>query len=278
MLGASLGVLLALRVAVAGLRTPVFARADNPAAHAPHLLTRTLTFAYLPVLNFGLLLWPRWLSFDWSMDAVPLVTSLLDPRATVALLFFAALYAVVCRGLTHASCRPAETENTSPRDGRRTRRSLPQTWCPVCRQAAHSVVCRNSNNNNSIPMNGVMCRCLPRRRTHATPRPLLLCIALLAVPFLPATNLFFYVGFVVAERVLYIPSLGYCLLLGLGCQGLAERAAGRGGVSLAVVVALSITLLAFGARTLQRNRDWHDEESLYRSGVDVNPPKCELIN
>jgi hypothetical protein len=28
-------------------------------------------------------------------------------------------------------------------------------------------------------------------------------------------NQFFYVGFVVAERVLYIPSIGYCLVVGL---------------------------------------------------------------
>ena len=33
------------------------------------------------------------------------------------------------------------------------------------------------------------------------------------VPFLPACNVFFRVGFVVAERVLYLSSAGYCLLL-----------------------------------------------------------------
>lgn len=36
------------------------------------------------------------------------------------------------------------------------------------------------------------------------------------IPFLPASNLFFPVGFVVAERVLYLPSMGYCLLFSLG--------------------------------------------------------------
>ena len=40
------------------------------------------------------------------------------------------------------------------------------------------------------------------------------CLSLMALPFLPASNLFFYVGFVVAERVLYIPSAGFCLLSG----------------------------------------------------------------
>ena len=41
-------------------------------------------------------------------------------------------------------------------------------------------------------------------------------LALLVVPFLPASNLFFRVGFVVAERILYLPSVGFCMLVTLG--------------------------------------------------------------
>ena len=41
----------------------------------------------------------------------------------------------------------------------------------------------------------------------------LLALSLLVIPFLPATNLFFSVGFVVAERIIYIPSAGFCLLV-----------------------------------------------------------------
>ena len=33
------------------------------------------------------------------------------------------------------------------------------------------------------------------------------------VPFIPSSNLFFTVGFVVAERVLYLPSAGFIILL-----------------------------------------------------------------
>ena len=38
------------------------------------------------------------------------------------------------------------------------------------------------------------------------------CWAWLVIPFVPASNLFFYVGYTVAERVTYTPSLGFCLL------------------------------------------------------------------
>lgn len=43
------------------------------------------------------------------------------------------------------------------------------------------------------------------------------------IPFLPASNLFFRVGFVVAERVLYLPSAGYCMLLTFGFGALSKH-------------------------------------------------------
>ena len=48
-------------------------------------------------------------------------------------------------------------------------------------------------------------------------------LALLVVPFLPASNVFLRVGFVIAERALYLPSAGYCLLLGLALCALSKR-------------------------------------------------------
>ncbi len=57
---------------------------------------------------------------------------------------------------------------------------------------------------------------LLRTPHHFAALPLLLALAWTLIPFLPASNLFFPVGFVVAERVLYIPSMGFCLLVALG--------------------------------------------------------------
>ena len=45
-----------------------------------------------------------------------------------------------------------------------------------------------------------------------------LALLLLVVPFLPSCNLFFHVGFVVAERILYLPSMGFCLLVAIGMK------------------------------------------------------------
>jgi len=49
-------------------------------------------------------------------------------------------------------------------------------------------------------------------------------LSLLVFPFIPASNLFFPVGFVVAERVLYAPSMGFCLLVAIGFQLLLRHA------------------------------------------------------
>lgn len=43
-------------------------------------------------------------------------------------------------------------------------------------------------------------------------------LALIVVPFLPASNLFFRVGFVIAERILYLSSIGFCVLIVLGVR------------------------------------------------------------
>lgn len=114
-----------------------------------------------------------------------------------------------------------------------------------------------------------------------TSAAILLSIALLALPFLPAANLFFYVGFVVAERILYLPSVGYCLLVGLGVGKLMDPRRGplrSQRKRYAVMACVSVMLIACSVKTVYRNYDWRDEESLYRSAIGVNPPKGNLVD
>ncbi|KAK8776025.1 hypothetical protein V5799_030630 [Amblyomma americanum] len=103
----------------------------------------------------------------------------------------------------------------------------------------------------------------------------LLCIALslLVVPFLPASNLFFRVGFVVAERVLYLPSLGFCLLVSLGMARLSTALQQHRKVLQYCIVAL---LLIFTVRSMQRCREWRHESSLFKSGLKVCPGNAKV--
>lgn len=246
-----------LRLYVTGLHTPVFSKADNPAAKESSIFTRTLTFLYLPVFNLLLLIWPQTLSFDWSMDAIPRVTSLLDLRFVLSVSFYYVLYRTV--KLSFVTIRSQTHRN----------HSKPQV-CKVCSKdfgEEHLSSCKIINNNN-VPQ---QCNCSnPSHRPLTKGSLVTMCLAFIALPFLPASNLFFYVGFVVAERVLYISSIGFCMLVAVGVRSLMSHC----NKSL-VVGGFLVLLVALAARTTHRNNDWRDEESLYRSAVHINPPKGE---
>lgn len=97
-------------------------------------------------------------------------------------------------------------------------------------------------------------------------------LVLLVVPFLPSSNLFFPVGFVVAERVLYIPSMGWCMLVAHGWRLLAKK---RAKLAASLLIFL---LLAFSAKTYMRNWDWKTEYSIFASGLKVNRNNAKLYN
>nr|XP_053655610.1 protein O-mannosyl-transferase TMTC2-like [Cherax quadricarinatus] len=265
-------VLLWARLSVAP-NMPTFTPADNPAAHASSVLTRALSIARAWAVHARLLLWPATLSFDWSMGSVPLVTSLSDPAnlETVALLVCVLALAVTAS----TACW-------------RARQHLTKIYTYHTQHSYHDAL------NNNIQQGDITY--IPYYLRHPLkphPNPLLLVLAwaLLVLPFLPASNLATYVGFVVAERVLYLPSMGACLLVALGYQNLwraitsykwhrtgDSRSRTRwwrgGGWRVAATGAWVALLLLLGARTLRRNQDWHSDEALYRSGAAVNPPKA----
>ena len=304
MLGVALAVILHLRLTLPGPVT-FFSTADNPTAKANSIWTRFLTFTYLPVFNFKLLLNPTTLSFDWGMDAIPRVTSLFDSRNIVSVIFYTTLCRTVWTNIKILKLRLPVLVQREHRKARTTKKRVPHAQsqdciCTTCKQGLsvrHTSVCR-ANNNNNIPLPSVQCGCLPvspiastsmliinpraanDNSTPSTSVAILLSIALLTLPFLPAANLFFYVGFVVAERILYLPSVGYCLLVGLGIGKLMDPQTGSIRSSQtkrrAVLFSVCCFLVMCSAKTVLRNYDWRDEESLYRSAIGVNPPKGNL--
>uniref|UniRef100_A0A1I8NT25 dolichyl-phosphate-mannose--protein mannosyltransferase n=1 Tax=Stomoxys calcitrans TaxID=35570 RepID=A0A1I8NT25_STOCA len=439
----------------------LFSTADNPIAKTNSMWTRFLTFLYLPVFNFKLLLNPQVLSFDWGMNAIPRITSLWDGRNFLSVGLYGTLAWTAWRscctllngghkrlssgqkhstasgssstynGATYhlqpqtqrksrtkrkygkqmqcqttntnaavvtstptpesyfmlrspyASAVATSTPATAPTTASYLKHKLlgmgsPQHVCGDCKQEFsslhHCTSCRVLNNNNVLTLStsnvyrseccchqlmsssgslgtpqlfsfalhkAISCVVSSRSSrsssscsnsttasnkstgssasstcssqsskssssTASSQRDavcltswpmlqrdeeyllahmnskcanasiLLMALTFLTLPFLPATNLFFYVGFVVAERLLYLPSVGFCLLVGFGVSKLLERAHSlRSKKKRQIILAsLSILLLVLSARTMRRNLDWRDEESLYRSAVQINPPKA----
>lgn len=83
-----------------------------------------------------------------------------------------------------------------------------------------------------------------------------------------ATLIFYAILVTVVRKT----SVGFCLLVGIGVQKLLVQQSNR----TIICFSLLIVLLASGRRTIQRNNDWIDEEHLYRSGIEINPPSCNL--
>nr|XP_037288686.1 protein O-mannosyl-transferase TMTC1-like [Rhipicephalus microplus] len=144
---------------------PEFSEMDNPASFSSMRTTRLLTYSYLCAFNVWLVLCPRTLSYDWQMGSIPLVTSLCDSRNLATLALLASLLGVSWRFLLELKSKDR------PASGSR----------------------------------GQLCYWKKVQRLHEPSLGLLVPLLLTVLPFLPASNLFVTVGFVVAERVLYIP-------------------------------------------------------------------------
>ena len=88
-------------------------------------------------------------------------------------------------------------------------------------------------------------------------------ILLIIVPFLLSANLFVYVGFVIAERNLYLSVAGFSLLV---CRGLAKLQKKLPRMSN---ILLAILFSCFLSKSFVRSSDWSCEISLFRSGLQV---------
>ncbi|XP_017047615.1 protein O-mannosyl-transferase TMTC1 isoform X2 [Drosophila ficusphila] len=243
-----------------------FSAADNPAAHETCFWTRTLTFLYLPVANFRLLLWPQELSFDWGMEAIPRIRTLWDPRNILSVGFYGSLFTVLWRrsGLSRstASMDFAEVAHISLPLLRRLGGNSCHNWLGLTCECHHQLA---APSHRSAPATCSKSSFWPGS---------FMGVAFIVLPFLPASNLLFYVGLVMAERVLYLPSVGYCLLFGLGFGHLWQRVNSCRRSKMMLLCALGLLLGVHGLRTFRRNLDWRDEEQLFRSAIRVNPPKA----
>ncbi|XP_026549363.1 transmembrane and TPR repeat-containing protein 3 [Notechis scutatus] len=105
-------------------------------------------------------------------------------------------------------------------------------------------------------------------------KTVLMALCLIVLPFIPASNLFFPVGFVVAERVLYVPSMGFCMLVAHGWKKLSSNSTLR----KLSWICLSLVLFIHALKTLQRNWDWESEYTLFMSALKVNKNNAKLWN
>jgi tetratricopeptide (TPR) repeat protein len=87
------------------------------------------------------------------------------------------------------------------------------------------------------------------------------------VTILPVTNLLFLTGTIMAERFLYLPSIGFAACAVMLVYDLSEKLRLR----IVAPVALSVIIVAMGVRTWIRNVDWYDSLTLALASVKTSP-------
>lgn len=200
------------------------------------------------------------------MDAVPLLRSLADGRNLHSVAFYVGFILLALFGFRGRASTAKEINGKHVSNGKSVTNGngyhAPDTEHDTDQMPPKTIL-------NGLPR---LHQCPPLTSLPPTENIVLFSLGIMSLPFIPATNLFFYVGFVIAERVLYIPSIGFCLLVATGARTLYIRLRTRGRKALLLCLCMALVLLN-GIRTVQRNRDWSNEENLYKSGISANPAK-----
>ncbi|XP_048588556.1 protein O-mannosyl-transferase TMTC4 [Nematostella vectensis] len=292
-------ILLYIRIVIIGGGLPTsFVESDNPTYFHPDKWTRVRTYSFILAKNAWFLMVPSSLCYDWSMDSIPRVESMWDERNLISFGFLSSLMAFTLLALrlyhytdeaktSDADSNVANGETQAKHDfNKNTTKTAEQTQSVEEKTVKRLSAIAYSRNGRIVLFGLVM----------------------VVVPFLPASNLFVPVGFVIAERVLYIPSMGYCVLLSLGIRvtcGIMESASKdeeetNGAVSsnkqelkikkssshegstlsfrlnwLGQVLVYTL-LLTFAAKTVHRNSEWYDTGTLAASGLRVNPENAKI--
>ena len=107
-------------------------------------------------------------------------------------------------------------------------------------------------------------------------KPLITSLLLLLLPYIPASNLFFPVGFVIAERVLYLPSMGFHLLVSIGFNRLVSYFSNK-NLKLLLHIPLFLLVMLHSTQTVRRNSEWYSDETMALSGIKINPNNAKLF-
>jgi hypothetical protein len=95
-------------------------------------------------------------------------------------------------------------------------------------------------------------------------------LAWMAIALVPVSNLFVPTGILIAERTLFLPSIGFVIALGGGANVVRGRASAPSYVRVAALAAGAVVLAGL-LRSVARHRIWHDPATLAFAGVGDAP-------
>ena len=108
-------------------------------------------------------------------------------------------------------------------------------------------------------------------------RPFSFALIWMAATLAPVLNPRWMPAQVFAERYLYLPSVGFCWLIGGAVAKLWRESRGelplpgRAFVRQAIAVSVGVVACFYAIRTVERNRDWRSDEVLYLKTLEAQP-------
>jgi tetratricopeptide (TPR) repeat protein len=95
-------------------------------------------------------------------------------------------------------------------------------------------------------------------------------LGLSAASFAVVSNLWIPIGTILGERLLYFPSIGFCLLIALGLERVLRS------YPRALLVALSLVVALHGVRAAVRTPEWKSNERLYLADLPRSPNSARV--
>lgn len=96
-----------------------------------------------------------------------------------------------------------------------------------------------------------------------------LALAVFLLLLAPVSNVLIPIGTIMAERLLYLPSVGSCLLAGFGFAAVRARTAGS--ARRVALVAFALLIALHSALVVARSRDWASDLRLFAAAVAASP-------
>jgi tetratricopeptide (TPR) repeat protein len=104
------------------------------------------------------------------------------------------------------------------------------------------------------------------------------CILFFGLTFSIQSNLVFPIGTFMNDRFMFIPLLGFCILIAYLLTDKITKRFGENASRKAVFIIVGILLLGYSVKTISRNPAWYDDYTLFTTDVktSTNSAKCNV--
>jgi protein O-mannosyl-transferase len=101
-------------------------------------------------------------------------------------------------------------------------------------------------------------------------------ILLIILPLLLTGNLLFNIGSTMADRFLFIPTIGSCIIICLLIYRLAKADIASNKKNNVIIFSITAIVLVFSIKTFIRNKDWKSDATLFSKDVTAVPNSARV--